>query len=163
MPYIVIIFALFISSCANNQRVLNSNFAMVKSLKTGALLTIDLDTSERIKRGQRCKLVIGQNNKEYRMTLKEGIYNYALPLESGTAQIKELNCGLFYYYKLVDRGAFFEVKNGTISYLGTLDFQLEDKGEMTWGPSTKSTRLLTGNLNEMGLSSEEVVIAPLKL
>lgn len=150
-------------SCSNHQKVLNSNFSEVKAKNTGVLLTIDLNTAGKIKRGKMCNLVINQNKALYRVPLKEGTYNYALPLSQGQANIKEFTCGPFYYYKLKENGAQFQVSNGIISYLGTLDFELEEKGEMTWGPSTKSKRLLEGHLGEMGLTGEEVIISPLKL
>lgn len=163
MKTTLILATLFLFSCTHNQKRLNSNLNSVKTTGTGAIISVDLDTQGKIKRGKKCNLIIGQNNQLFSVPLKEGSFNYALPLGEGSANLKELNCGPFYYYKLVDRGAWFDIKKGTISYLGTLDFSLEDKGEMTWGPSTKSKRLLEGNLGEMGLTSEEVVIDPLKI
>lgn len=160
LPFILIS---FLFSCANHQQVLNSNFSTVKSKNTGVLLTVDLNTAGKIKRGKMCNLIINQGKTLYRVPLKEGAFNYALPLNQGVAKIQELTCGPFYYYKIKENGANFQVSNGQISYLGTLDFELEEKGRMTWGPSTKSRRLLEGHLGEMGLTSEDVVIKPLKL
>lgn len=161
MRYLIL--CLFLLSCAHKEQVLNSNFSSVKQNNTGILLTIDLKTDGKIKRGKSCRLYISKDKRKFAVPLKEGAYNYALPLEAGVAQFEELNCGPFYYYKLSDKGARFTVTPGEITYLGTLDFHLEDKGEMTWGPNTKSARLLEGHLGEMGLTSEDVVIKPLNL
>ncbi|MBK22626.1 MAG: hypothetical protein CME70_01365 [Halobacteriovorax sp.] len=161
MRYLIL--CLFLISCANKQQVLNSNFSSVKNNKTGILLTIDLKTDGKIKRGKSCQLYITKDSKRFAIPLKEGAFNYALPLGAGEARFEELNCGPFYYYKLTDKGAYFTITPGEITYLGTLDFELEEKGEMTWGPNTKSARLLEGHLGEMGLTSEDVVIKPLNL
>lgn len=163
MKYALVLVSLFALSCSTKTKTIKPNLSAVKANKTGALLTVDLNTSGFIKRGQKCRLVIDQKGSKYNLDLKEGAYNYALPLSPGVANLQELNCGMFYYYKLEDRGTWFEVKNGQISYLGTIDFSLADKGEMTWGPSTKSRRLLEGHLGEMGLTGDEVVVEPLKL
>lgn len=150
-------------SCASKQPVLNSNFNTVKVNKTGALLTIDLDTAGKIKRGQSCKLLVRHNQETFQLPLKEGAYNYALPLGAGMGNIQELNCGAFYYYKINDPRSTFTLSSGKVSYLGTLDFKLEEKGEMTWGPNTKSMSLLESHLGEMGLTGDEVSIEPLAL
>ena len=163
MKMILILALLALSSCATKAPVINSNFNTVKVNKTGALLTIDLDTAGKIKRGQSCNLLIRHNEETYQMPLKEGAYNYALPLGAGMANLQELNCGSFYYYKLDDPRSTFKVESGKVSYLGTLDFKLEDKGEMTWGPNTKKRALLEGHLGEMGLTGDEVSIEPLAL
>ncbi|MFT6069210.1 MAG: hypothetical protein ACJAT2_000313 [Bacteriovoracaceae bacterium] len=163
MKSILIIALLVLTSCASKKSVLNSNFNTVKVNKTGALVTIDLDTDGKIKRGQSCKLYIRHNETSYQMPLKEGTYNYALPLGAGMANLQELNCGAFYYYKLDDPRSTFKVVNGKLSYLGTLDFKLEDKGKMTWGPNTKKRQLLENHLGEMGLTGDEVSIEPLEL
>ncbi len=159
----LLILCLFLVSCASKQQVLSSNFSTVKNSKTGILLTIDLKTGGKIKRGKSCKLYLTKDNRKFAIPLKEGAFNYALPLDSGNAKFEELNCGPFYYYKLSEFGTGFTVKTGEITYLGTLDFELEGKGEMIWGPNTKSARLLEGHLGEMGLTSEDVVIRPLNL
>ena len=163
MKSILILALLALSSCATKQPVLNSNFNTVKVNKRGALLTIDLNTKNKIKRGQSCKLLIRHNQKTFQIPLKEGAYNYALPLAAGMGNLQELNCGAFYYYKLNDPRSTFKVENGKVSYLGTLDFNLEEKGEMIWGPNTKSKSLLESHLGEMGLTDDEVSIEPLAL
>lgn len=163
MKSILILAVLLLGSCATKEPVMNSNFNTVKVNKTGALITIDLNTDGKITRGQSCKLLIRHNEEVFGLPLKEGAYNYALPLGAGMGNLQELNCGAFYYYKLNDPRSTFTLQNGKVSYLGTLDFKLEDKGQMTWGPNSKSRSLLESHLGEMGLTGDEVSIEPLAL
>jgi hypothetical protein len=121
MKSIFLLALVLLVGCASKQPVMNSNFNTVKLNKTGALLTIDLDTAGKIKRGQSCKLLIRHNQETYQMPLKEGAFNYALPLGAGMANLQELNCGAFYYYKIDDPRSTFKIENGKLSYLGRDD------------------------------------------
>lgn len=165
MRFTFLLLPFLLISCASTSQtsVLKPSLSKLRQSNTGVILTIDLNTSGKIKRGSSCHIQIDQDKKSFKVPLKEGDFNYSLPLKAGMAKIVEFSCGVFYYYALKDAGTNFFVKEGEITYLGTIDFELDKNGEMTWGPSTKSRIDLEANLEEMGVSKSEAQIKILSL
>jgi hypothetical protein len=156
---------LFFMGCATSTKVLESDFQQLSRTKTGAILTVNLETNGRVRDDKNCSLKIEDENNQFELKLKRGEGDYALPLLSNEKnfEITKITCGPFYYYDLKNQGAAFSVKNQKIKYLGVVNFKLEDKGELEWGHATKDERELLRRAQLMGLTEEDLEIDLLKL
>jgi len=160
--YLLVPLFLFLGCSSNGQINLTSDHQILSLSKTGILLSVNLDTNDRIKRGNNCYLIFNNGKKKYSLKLAEGKDHYALDLSMGSYQIDELNCGTFYYFKVDKEAAPFYVSPGKISYIGQLDFELHDHGKLIWGHTHTNRKKLEENILSMGFAPNDVELSLLR-
>lgn len=154
-----------LAGCATSTNVLESDFHKLSKTKEGALLTVNLQTNGRVRDDKNCYLKIDDGKAHFELLINRGVGDYALPLVSGenVVEITKITCGPFYYYDLKDQGATFQVKNQKIKYLGFINFQLQDRGNLEWGHATKDELKLRQRAQSMGFDDDSLEIDLLKL
>lgn len=162
--FIVPLFLVILASCASSPKVLESDFHKLGATKTGAILTVNLETNGRVREDKSCYLKIDDGENSFELLLNRGQMDYALPISSpNKIEITKISCGPFYYYDLKDQGAAFQVKNQKVKYLGVLNFKFEEKGKLEWGHMTKDERELKQRAQLMGFTEDILEVDLLKL
>jgi hypothetical protein len=159
---IITLFLISISGCSSSENIQSkTRSSEIQALGQGALITVNLATADKIKRGKMCKLVVRKGKTKYFLSLKEGRHSYGMKLSNGPYTIEKLSCGPFYYYNFKDLS--FRVLTNSLVYLGDVDFELRDKGVLEWGRELNSEELLKSQIEAMGIPSAQVQIRPLTL
>jgi len=151
------IIVLILAGCSSAPVKINSQLSHVLKKKTGVLLTVDLHTGNKIKRGKSCHLVLRSGENEFRLPLKEGHVHYGLNLPAGDYHLAKLDCGIFYFYKFKKEKTISYIP-GKWEYWGAINFTLQDKKKLEWGNVTKSKNKLYGILEELNIIRDDIII-----
>ena len=156
---------LLITSCATSLKVLESDFQKLTTTKTGVLLTLNLETNGRVRKDKECYLTIDDGKEKFELLIKRGLGDYALPMLSTTdvTEITKISCGPFYFYNLKDQGATFRIRDQKIKYIGFINFNFQDKGNLEWGHALTNKSQLRDRAESMGIDKDFLEIDLLKL
>jgi hypothetical protein len=156
---------LMLTSCTTSLKVIESDFQKLRTQKTGALLTVNLETNGRVRQDKECFLKINDGRSEFKLIIERGVQDYALPiLNTGRpVEITTISCGPFYFYDLKNQGAVFTIRDQEIKYLGFVNFSLQEKGKLEWGHETNNQAQLLQRTQSMGLESDSLEVDLLKL